>query len=96
MPQRDRWGFCALIEGSKDFLRRNPTRHSLPKQDDFPPGSRFVIKEWDVPLVQMPSGEWINWYGGAPTPYDIRGLKVDNNWDAESFEEWVSLIANSA
>jgi hypothetical protein len=70
----------------------------VPKLSDFPPGTRFVIKEFDVPLASIPAGDqckWVNWYGGIPRPYDAIWLKVDNNWPAESFEEWIALISAS-
>jgi len=70
----------------------------VPRPSDFPPGTSFVIKEFDVPLACIPSGDqcrWVNWYGGQPRPYDVQCLKVDNNWPAESFEEWALLIAAS-
>lgn len=68
---------------------------SLPVQSDFPPDSLFMIKEFDVPLVHIPRQGWFNWYGGIARPYDPSGLKIDNNWPAASFDEWVALIANS-
>jgi hypothetical protein len=67
----------------------------LPKASDFLPGTKFMIKEFDVPLVQVPSGEWFNWFGGKPRPYDVSSLRVDNNWRAESFEEWLGIVAES-
>jgi hypothetical protein len=72
----------------------SPTR-VVPKRDDFPEKAIFVIYEWDVPLVQHPEAGWFNWYGGIPRPYDVKRLKVDNNWDANSFEEWQKLVINS-
>jgi hypothetical protein len=57
-----------------------------------------MIFEWDVPLAGIPEGgrcKWINWYGGKPRDYDVTRLKVDNNWPADSFEEWVALIRAS-
>ena len=68
---------------------------SLPNASDFPPGTTFVIKEFDVPLVQLPDGRWFNWFGGTPRPYDVTALRVDNNWRADSFEEWVGVVKNS-
>lgn len=68
-------------------------------ESDFPPGTRFVIKEFDIPLVQIPRGdksEWMNWFGGTPRPYDVKSLTVDNNWEAESFHEWASIVAASS
>jgi hypothetical protein len=67
----------------------------LPKVTDFLPGTSFVIKEFNVPLVQVPGGAWFNWFGGRPRPYDVTALRVDNNWPAESFEEWVGIVAES-
>jgi len=67
----------------------------LPKSSDFPPGSEFVIKEFDLPLVRIPDQGWFNWYGGSPRPYDVSFLKVDNNWPAESFDEWIGVIQAS-
>ena len=64
-------------------------------QSDFPPGTLFMIKEFDVPLVNVPGKGWFNWYGGSPQPYDSSRLKVDNNWQAESFDEWVAIAAKS-
>ena len=67
----------------------------LPKRSDFPPGAEFVIKEFDVPLVEIPGKGWFNWFGGKPQPYDVKYLRVDNNWPATSFEEWVAIVADS-
>lgn len=68
---------------------------NLPMQSDFPSGTHFMIKEFDVPLVNVPGKGWFNWYGGSPQPYDSSRLKVDNNWQAESFGEWVAIVAKS-
>ena len=54
-----------------------------------------MIKEFDVPLVLVPGGGWFNWFGGTPRPYDASSLRVDNNWPAESFEEWVGVVKAS-
>ncbi|MEI6232592.1 MAG: hypothetical protein WCT04_06045 [Planctomycetota bacterium] len=70
----------------------------IPTESDFPPGTQFMILEFDVPLARIPQGghsNWFNWYGGVPQPYDVNRLRVDNNWPADSFEEWATLIANS-
>jgi len=67
----------------------------LPNRSEFPSGTEFVIKEFDVPLVQIPDGGWFNWFGGRPQPYDASSLRVDNNWPATSFEEWVGIVAAS-
>ena len=55
----------------------------------------FVIKEFDVPLVHIPGEGWFNWYSGIPEPYDVSSLKADNNWPAESFEEWRGIVEAS-
>lgn len=68
---------------------------SLPSRDAFPDGTRFVIKEFDVPLAQVPGQGWINWYGGHPRPYDVTSLVPGNHWDAGSFDEWLALIRGS-
>ena len=68
---------------------------SLPSRDAFPEGTRFVIKEFDVPLAQVPGQGWINWYGGHPRPYDVTSLVPGNHWDAGSFDEWLALIRGS-
>lgn len=73
-------------------------RPGLPRHSDFPPGTTFVILEFDVPLACIPDGgrcAWFNWHGGRPRPYDVTRLKVDNNWPAASFEEWTALIRAS-
>ena len=67
----------------------------LPKSSDFPPGTEFLIKEFDVPLVRIPNQGWFNWFGGTPYPFDPSCLGVDNNWPAESFEEWIRVVENS-
>lgn len=64
----------------------------LPVRSDFPDGARFVIKEFDVPLVHEPGVGWFNWCTGKAQAYDAASLRVDNNWPAESFAEWVALI----
>ena len=81
-----------------DFTRISITERAaarLPKSSDFPPGTQFVIKEFDVPLACVPGRGWFNWYGGQPRPYDVSFLRVDNNWPAESFEEWVGVVKAS-
>jgi hypothetical protein len=67
----------------------------IPEASDFPPDAVFVIKEFDVPLVQIPNRGWFNWFGGYPRPYDVTALHVDNNWHADSFEQWVRLVKDS-
>ncbi len=67
----------------------------LPQAADFSPGTTFVIKEFDVPLVHVPGRGWFNWFGGTPRPYDAKFLQVGNNWPAGSFEEWLDILAAS-
>lgn len=71
------------------------TENSLLKASDFPKGTEFVVKEFDVPLAWVPGKGWFNWFGGTPRPYDESALRVDNNWPAESFEEWLEIVAAS-
>ena len=73
-------------------MKDNP---QLPKATDFPPGTEFVIKEFDVPLVWVPYQGWFIWYGGVQRPYDSKALKVDNNWRADSFEQWLEIVVES-
>lgn len=70
-------------------------RSHLPKRSDFPREAEFAIKEFDVPLVRIPDSGWFNWFGGTPRPYDASSLRVDNNWPATSFEEWIEIVAAS-
>jgi hypothetical protein len=67
----------------------------LPQAADFPAGTEFVIKEFDVPLAHVPGRGWENWFGGKPRPYDAKALRVDNNWPAESFDEWLEVVESS-
>ena len=67
----------------------------LPKRSDFPEGTEFYIKEFDVPLVRTTSNEWFNWFGGKPHKYDVKNLKQGNNWPAESFDKWVRIVEES-
>jgi hypothetical protein len=75
------------------LLERNAM--GLPTASDFPPGTEFVIKEFDVPLVHVPGKGWFNWFGGVPCEYDPSALRADNNWPAESFEEWLRVVIAS-
>lgn len=60
---------------------------------DFPPGTAFVIYEFDMPLVSIPGKGWFSYWHGVPIPYDPRGrLKPDNNWNADSFAQWIAVI----
>jgi hypothetical protein len=71
---------------------------TLPKETDFPPGTEFIIKEFDIPLVRVPADgccKWFNWHGGKSRSYAVENLKPDNNWPASSFSEWVVLIQAS-
>jgi hypothetical protein len=83
------------------LLKRQPIavhQRRIPMRSEFPEGTDFLIKEFDVPIARIPgtsSCSYVNWYGGHPRPYEARWLKVDNNWSAESFEEWCALIQAS-
>lgn len=71
---------------------------NLPSEIDFPAGSTFYIKEFDVPLVRVPNGthcKWYNWFGAKPKEYSPEGLKPGNNWEAKSYEEWLHIIRES-
>src|SRR5687767_5133723 len=43
----------------------------LPESSDFPPGTEFLIKEFDVPLARVPGRGCFNWFGGEPRAYDV-------------------------
>jgi hypothetical protein len=67
----------------------------LPTAADFPAGTEFVIKEFDVPLAHVPGRGWLNWFGGVPRPYDPAALKPGNNWPAGSFGQWIEIVKDS-
>jgi len=88
----------------RDNLRKHVIRSNtanillsviLPKPGDFPDGTEFYIKEFDVPLELTPDNKWFNWSGGKPKPYDVKFLKPDNNWLADSFVEWLKIVEES-
>lgn len=71
---------------------------NVPKIDDFPEGSIFYIKEFDIPLVRVPDGKsckWFNWFGGKAKEYDVTYLKPGNSWVADSFESWQKILKDS-
>lgn len=70
-------------------------KRPLPAATDFPPSTRFVIKEFDVPLAHVPGEGWVNWFGGKPRPYEANRLRVGNHWSADSFEHWLAVVADS-
>ncbi|WP_027710420.1 hypothetical protein [Zooshikella ganghwensis] len=65
------------------------------KLTDFPEGTEFYIKEFDVPLANIPNKGWVNLFGGKPRAFDASGLKPGNNWPAANFEEWAKVVENS-
>lgn len=65
------------------------------RETDFPPGTCFYIKEYDVPLAQIPGQGWWNWFGGRARRYDPANLKPGNQWLAESFAEWLAVVEAS-
>lgn len=67
----------------------------LPTAADFPAGTQFVIKEFDVPLACVPGRGWFNWFGGTLRPYDANALQPGNNWPADSFEQWLEIVKDS-
>lgn len=62
---------------------------------DFPKGTEFYIKEFDVPLANIPSKGWVNFYGGVPKPYDASSMQLGSFWLAENFDEWLEVIEGS-
>lgn len=63
-----------------------------PSPGDFPPGTLFFIKEFDVPLAWVPGRGWLNWFGGTPRAYDSSSLAPGNHWPATDFTEWLALV----
>ncbi|MGE0384916.1 MAG: hypothetical protein AB7Q97_09325 [Gammaproteobacteria bacterium] len=69
------------------------TKPRLPAAADFPVDTEFVIYEFDIPLANVPGRGWFSWWGGVERPFDPRGrLKPDNNWNADSFEQWLATV----
>lgn len=93
LPVADENLFGILI--AEMLEKAGAKKSQLPKISDFPSGTKFVIKEFDVPLVWIPYQGWFNWFGGVLRPYDESFLRVDNNWLADSFEEWISVVEES-
>ena len=65
------------------------------KVEDFPEGTEFYIKEFDVPLALIPNKGWMNYFGGKARPYDVSGLKQGDNWPADNFEQWQQVVEDS-
>ncbi|WP_413664925.1 hypothetical protein ACG1BZ_06645 [Microbulbifer sp. CNSA002] len=65
------------------------------KESDFPEGTEFYIKEFDVPLAHIPTKGWVNFFGGNARAYNVEGLKPGNNWPASSFGEWLKIVNES-
>lgn len=77
---------------------KGSSKPRVPNLSEFPPGTEFIVKEFDVPLARIPGNGhciWVNWYGGRPRPFDVTWLKVDNNWSVDSFESWARLVKAS-
>ena len=75
-------------------------RAKLPNVTDFPSGTKFYIFEWDIPLSKEPNGDgktvsYFNWYGAKKRPYPVEKLTLDNNWPADSYEQWVKIVEKS-
>ena len=73
--------------------------NGLPKESDFPEGTRFLIKDWDIPLstgsYKGNKALYTSWYGGIPHPHPSETLKIDNNWPADSYTHWLEIIEKS-
>lgn len=66
-------------------------RPQPPQLNDFPEGTEFFIKEFDLPLARHADGTWYNWFGGMPSEYDPAWLKQGSYWKADRFDEWRML-----
>ena len=84
-----------ILQTAADEWKSMGDNRRLPKASDFPPGTKFVINEFDVPLAFVPGKGWFNWSGGVPRAYDPSFLKQGNHWDADSFEQWVGIVEAS-
>lgn len=65
------------------------------KLEDFPEGTEFYIKEFDVPLANIPNIGWVNYFGGKARQYDVTDLKPGNNWPADNFSQWIKIVDES-
>jgi|GEM_PF-2569698 len=62
------------------------------QKTDFPLGTEFYIKDFDVPLARIPDIGWVDFYGGEVRSYEVKNLSIDNNLPANSFEDWRELV----
>lgn len=88
----------SLVAFACVYIPKRTPKPRIPKLSEFPAGTEFFVKEFDVPLAQIPGNGtcvWVNWYGGRPRPFLVERLKVDNNWPADSFESWAALVEAS-
>ncbi len=92
VPKNDGIALVLRICGIALALIGLIVRRRGPTASDFPPGTEFFIKEFDVPLALVPGEGWFNWFGGVPRAYDSSSLRVDNNWPAGSFKEWRAVV----
>jgi hypothetical protein len=91
------FAFACVCASVQRRAKSNP-KARVPEQSEFPPGTEFIVKEFNVPLARIPCDGhcvWVNWYGGRPRPFDVTWLKIDNNWSVDSFESWAALVKAS-
>jgi hypothetical protein len=89
---------CACAYACIQRRAKSSPKPRVPTLSEFPAGTEFIVKEFDVPLARIPGDGhciWVNWYGGRPRPFDVTWLKVDNNWSVDSFESWAALVKAS-
>lgn len=89
---------CYLLRASQRLSRALRIIRDLRifmNKTDFPEGTEFYIKEFDVPLAHIPGKGWLNFFGGNPHAYNVEGLKPGNNWPADSFGEWLRVVEES-
>lgn len=66
----------------------------IPVESDFPEGTEFIVREFDVPITYYPPQGWHNWFGGTPSEYDATRLTVTNH-DKVLFDEWIKVVEES-
>jgi len=70
----------------------------VPTRSEFAPGTEFLVFEFRCPVAKSPSGDGVAcvaWFGGVPHALDPAWLTLDNNWPADSFEAWATLVERS-
>jgi hypothetical protein len=67
------------------------------EESDFPPGRRFLVKGFDLPVSLSPEYVATNWWGGTPEVMDDEWLRhaifiSNEGLDPVSFEEFLKVV----